>query len=145
MPGTKRTNGHRPTGLLHLLDPSLKLAPHPKQEDLSFDLYNALDAVVRLTAEIPEDAFSAKTLGQEREGNAVLINEDGLLLTIGYLVVDARSITIKAYGGEPVSAELVGYNHETGMAIIHALGKLPINPIELGSAENLKEEASVIR
>ena len=144
MPSTKRTNGHRPTGLLHLLDPSLKLAPHPKQDDLSFDLYNALDAVVRLTAEVPEDAFSAKTLGQEREGNAVLINEDGLLLTIGYLVVDARSITIKAYGGEPVSAELVGYNHETGMAIIHALGKLPINPIELGSAENLKEQASVI-
>ena len=65
MPNTKRTNGHRPTGLLHLLDPTLKLAPHPKQEDLSFNLFNALDAVVRLTAEIPEDAFSAKTLGQE--------------------------------------------------------------------------------
>jgi S1-C subfamily serine protease len=144
MPNTKRTNGHRPTGLLHLLDPTLKLAPHPNQEDLSFDLYNALDAVVRLTAEIPEDAFSAKTLGQEREGNAVLINEDGFLLTIGYLVVDARSINIKAYGGQPVSAEVVGYNHETGLAIIHALDKLPITPIKLGSAENLNEQDPVI-
>ena len=104
----KRTNGHRPTGLLHLLDPSLKLAPHPKQENLSFDLNTALDSVVRLEAEIPEDAFSAKTLGQEREGNAVLISEDGILLTIGYLVVDARLITIKAYGCEPISAGVVG-------------------------------------
>jgi S1-C subfamily serine protease len=144
MPSTKRTNGHRPTGLLHLLDPTLKLAPHPKQEDLSFDLYNALDAVVRLTAEIPEDAFSAKTLGQKREGNAVLISKDGLLLTIGYLVVDARSITIKAYGGQPVSAEVVGYDHETGLAIIHALGELPIIPIKLGSAKNLNEQDPVI-
>jgi S1-C subfamily serine protease len=144
MLSTKRTNGHRPTGLLHLLDPSLKLAPHPKQEDLSFDLYNALDAVVRLTARVPEDAFSAKTLGQEREGNAVLISEDGLLLTIGYLVVDAQSITIKAYGGQSVSAEVVGYNHETGLAIIHALDKLPIIPIKLGSSANLTERDPVI-
>ena len=140
----KRTNGHRPTGLLHLLDPSLKLAPHPKQENLSFDLNTALDSVVRLEAEIPEDAFSAKTLGQEREGNAVLISEDGILLTIGYLVVDARLITIKAFGREPISAEVVGYNHETGLAIIHALDKLPISPIKLGSAANLNEQDPVI-
>ena len=140
----KRTNGHRPTGLLHLLDPSLKLAPHPKQENLSFDLNTTLDSVVGLVAEVPEDAFSAKTLGQQREGNAVLISEDGLLLTIGYLVVDARSITIKAYGSEPVSAEVVGYNHETGLAIIHALDKLPISPIRLGSAKNLNEQDPVI-
>ena len=144
MAGTKRTNGHRPTGLLHLLDPALKLAPHPKQENLNFDLNDVLNAVVRLTAKIPEDAFSAKTLGKEREGNAVLISEEGLLLTIGYLVVDARSITIKAHNDEPVSAELVGYNHETGMAIIHALGQLNTKPIKLGSSENLKEQDPVI-
>ena len=144
MPNAKRTNGHRPTGLLHLLDPTLKLAPHPKQEDLSFNLYTALDAVVSLNAEVPDDAFSAKTLGQNREGNAVLISEDGLLLTIGYLVVDARSITIKAYGGQPISAEVVGYSHETGLAIIHALDKLPIIPIKLGISENLNEQDPVI-
>ena len=75
MAGIERANGHRPTGLLHLLDPSLKLAPHPKQEDLDFDLNKALDSVVRLTSEVPEDAFSARTLGIEREGNAVLISD----------------------------------------------------------------------
>ena len=144
MSNIKRTNGHRPTGLLHLLDPSLKLASHPKQEDLDFNLYDALDAVVHLTAEIPEDAFSAQTLGKEREGNAVLISEDGLLLTIGYLVVDAHSIIIRAHGEKPIAAELIGYNHETGMAIIHALEKLSIKPIELGSSEDLEEDMSVI-
>ena len=148
MAGIERANGHRPTGLLHLLDPSLKLAPHPKQEDLDFDLNKALDSVVRLTSEVPEDAFSARTLGIEREGNAVLISDDGLLLTIGYLVVDARTITIKANGGVPVQAELVGYNHESGMAIIHALsplsGSVDITPIAIGRAEDLAEKDPVI-
>ena len=118
MPSSKRTNGHRPTGLLHLLDPSLKLAPHPKQKDLNFNLYDTLDAVVQLTAIISEDAFSAQTLGQNREGNAILISNDGLLVTIGYLVVDAYSISIRTHGGKPIPAELVGYSHETGIAII---------------------------
>ena len=144
MPDIKRTNGHRPTGLLHLLDPSLKLAPHPKQEDLNFNLYDALDAVVQITAKISDDSFSAKTLGCEREGNAVLINENGLLVTIGYLVVDAHAITIRAHGDKPIPAELIGYNHETGMAIIHALDKLSIKPIDLGSAANLIEDTPVI-
>jgi|TARA_B100000315_G_scaffold257580_1_gene306843 S1-C subfamily serine protease len=144
MSGIKRVNGHRPSGLLHLLDPSLKLAPHPRQEELNFDLEKALSSVVRLTSEVPEDAFSAQTLGTEREGNAILISDDGLLLTIGYLVVDARTITIKAAGGEPVSAELVGYNHESGMAIIHALSPLEIAPLEIGSAEGLNEQEPAI-
>ena len=144
MAGIERANGHRPTGLLHLLDPSLKLAPHPQQEDLNFNLKNALNSVFRLMSEVPEDAFSAQSLGTEREGNAILISDDGLLLTIGYLVVDARSITIKANGGDPVQAELVGYNHESGMAIIHALAPLSVKPIEIGSAQGLIEPAPVI-
>ncbi|MBT4588745.1 MAG: serine protease [Rhodospirillaceae bacterium] len=144
MAGIERANGHRPTGLLHLLDPTLKLAPHPQPENYDFDLFKSLDSVHRLTSEVPEDAFSAQTLGTEREGNAVLISEEGLLLTIGYLVIDARSITIKSYGGEPVQAELVGYNHESGMAIIHALAPLPVKPIEIGSAENLTKKDPVI-
>ena len=144
MSGTERANGHRPTGLLHLLDPTLKLAPHPKQKDLSFDLTKTLASIVQLTAKVPENAFSAKTLGQNREGNAILISNGGLLLTIGYLVVDAHSITIKAHGCDPTSAELVAYNHETGMAIIQTSGKLSANPIELGSAESLSKGSSVI-
>ena len=83
MAGIKKANGHRPSGLLHLLDPSLKLAPHPRQDEVSFNLENTLNSVVRLSAEVPEDSFSARTLGTERQGNAVLVSDDGLLLTIG--------------------------------------------------------------
>ena len=59
-------------------------ALRPKPEDWSFDLERALDAVVSLSAETPDDAFTASILGTERAGNGVVIRDDGLVLTIGY-------------------------------------------------------------
>ncbi len=64
-----------------------KLQPHP--DEVGFDLQAALDAVIQLRAEIPEDAFTATTLGTERVGNGIVINADGLVLTIGYLITEA--------------------------------------------------------
>ena len=64
----------------------------PKPEDCAFDLDSALGAVLGLQATVPEDAFTAGTLGTERAGSAVLIRKDGLVLTIGYLITEAESI-----------------------------------------------------
>jgi S1-C subfamily serine protease len=64
----------------------------PKPEDWRFDLDTALDSVVLLRSEIPEDAFTAPLLGTERIGNGVVIRDDGLVLTIGYLITEASSI-----------------------------------------------------
>ncbi|MGG7381372.1 hypothetical protein ACQ7B2_22385, partial [Escherichia coli] len=57
----------------------------PSPEDVAFDLEAAFGAVVGVRAEIPEDAFTASILCTERIGNGVVIREDGLILTIGYL------------------------------------------------------------
>ncbi|MFP6734387.1 MAG: S1C family serine protease [Rhodospirillales bacterium] len=144
MTGIERANGHRPSGLLHLLDPTLKLAPHPSQDDLPFDLENALASVLRLSAEVPDEAFSARTLGTERQGNGIKIHDDNFILTIGYLVVDASRIVLNGRGGQEVEAELVGYSHETGMAIIHTSQPLDLPSLPIGSAADLKEKDSVI-
>ena len=64
----------------------------PKSDEVAFDLRAALDAVVALRVEVPEDAFTASILGTERTGNGVVINEEGLVLTIGYLITEADSI-----------------------------------------------------
>src|SRR5688572_25599191 len=64
----------------------------PRPEDWRFDLDRALDAMVLLRAEIPEDAFTASILGTERAGNGVVIGENGLVLTIGYLITEASVI-----------------------------------------------------
>ena len=60
-------------------------AAQPNPAEVRFDLDAALDAVVMLRAAVPEDAFTASILGTERIGNGVVIREDGLVLTIGYL------------------------------------------------------------
>ena len=61
----------------------------PKPGQTQFDLERAFDAVVMVRSEIPEDAYSASTLGTERAGYGAVIREDGLVLTIGYLINEA--------------------------------------------------------
>ena len=71
----------------------------PKPGECSFDLDQALGAVLGVRAQIPEDAFTAGTLGTERAGSGVLIRRDGLVLTIGYLVTEAETIWLTTAAG----------------------------------------------
>jgi len=64
----------------------------PRPEDWDFDLERALGALVLLRTEVPEDAFTAQILGTERVGNGIAIGDDGLILTIGYLVTEASAV-----------------------------------------------------
>src|SRR3569832_901327 len=74
----------------------------PKPEDWRFDLDAAHDAVVLERSEITEDAFTAPLLGTERAGNGVVIGEDGLILTIGYLITEASTIWLATNRGTVV-------------------------------------------
>src|SRR6266436_683096 len=104
----------------------------PKPGDCAFDLDRALSAVLGLRATIPEDAFTAGTLGTERAGSGVLIRKDGLVLTIGYLVTEAETIWLTSVGGCAVPGHVLAYDQETGFGLVQALGRLNIQPIELG-------------
>ena len=134
MSDLERANGHRPTGLLNLFHPSLRSAPRPDRDRLSFDLDDALDSVVRMHAEVPEDAFTAHALGDEREGSGVVIDDDGLVLTIGYLIVEATDVTLTLPGGRATAAEVAAYDHETGFGMVRALDTTEMRPIALGDA-----------
>src|SRR5512145_1661736 len=96
----------------------------PKPEDWRFDLDGALDAVVQLRAEIPEDAFTASILGTERIGNGVVIRDDGVILTIGYLITEAETIWITTNDGRAVAAHPLAYDFETGLGLVQPLGRL---------------------
>src|SRR5271170_1221176 len=104
----------------------------PKPGDWSFDLDRALGAVLGLRATIPEDAFTAGSLGTERAGSAVLIRGDGLVLTIGYLVTEAETIWLTSANGGAVPGHVLAYDQETGFGLVQTLGKLNIAPLELG-------------
>jgi S1-C subfamily serine protease len=104
----------------------------PKPGDCAFDLDRALSAVLGLRATIPEDAFTAGTLGTERAGSGVLIRKDGLVLTIGYLVTEAETIWLTSSGGGAVPGHVLAYDQETGFGLVQALGRLNTPPIDLG-------------
>src|SRR5690348_9237563 len=109
----------------------------PKPEDYAFDLDRALGAVLGLHATVPEDAFTAGTLGTERAGSGVLIRKDGLVLTIGYLITEAESIWLTSSIGGAVPGHVLGYDQETGFGLVQALGRLNVTPLELGTKQRV--------
>jgi S1-C subfamily serine protease len=106
----------------------------PRPGEWSFDLERALAAVVAVRTEIPPDAFTASILGTERAGSGVVIDQNGLILTIGYLITEAETVWVTAQGGAAARAHVVGYDQTTGFGLIQALGRLGVPPLELGSA-----------
>jgi S1-C subfamily serine protease len=110
----------------------------PKPEDYrAFDLDRALSAVLGLRATVPEDAFTAQTLGTERAGSGVLIRQDGLVLTIGYLITEAEAIWLTSAAGGAVPGHVLAYDQESGFGLVQALGRLPVTPLELGTGQRV--------
>ena len=110
----------------------------PNPEAVGFDLDRTLSSVLSLRSEVPDDAFSAATLGSERAGNGVVIGADGLVLTIGYLITEAASVWLVSAGGAATPAHVVGYDQVTGFGLVQALGRLGVPVIELGSSEGAR-------
>jgi S1-C subfamily serine protease len=110
--------------------------PHPDQTQ--FDLARAFDAVVLVRSEIPEDAYSAATLGTERGGYGAVIREDGLVLTIGYLINEASQIWLTTNRGVLVGGYPLAYDQATGFGLIQPLGKLTVPHLQRGLAADVK-------
>jgi S1-C subfamily serine protease len=107
----------------------------PQPGDYGFDLDAALGAVVGLHSHVPADAFTAETLGTERAGNGVVIDK-GLVLTIGYLVMEAETVWIHPSEGGAVEGHVLGFDYETGFGLVQALGRLGPKPLALGSSRD---------
>ena len=90
-------------------EPKVPAAFQPRPEDYRYDLDRALMSVVGLHSIIPPDAFSAETLGTERTGNGVLI-DNGLVLTIGYLITEAATVWLHLGDGRAVEGHALGFD-----------------------------------
>ena len=110
----------------------------PDPDDYSFDLERTLKSVVGLKTYIPSDAFTAGTLGTERAGSGVVINETGLIATIGYLITEAETIWITSADGLAIPGHALAFDQETGFGLVQALGKLNLPALELGDSDRLK-------
>ena len=107
----------------------------PRSEDLAFDLDAALESLVLVRAEIPDDAFTASILGTERVGNGIVISPEGLVLTIGYLITEASAVWLTTNRGTLVAGDPLAYDQPTGFGLVQALGRLGVPALRRGTAK----------
>src|SRR4051812_7754475 len=96
-------------------------------------------AIVKLGIRVPASARTADTLGTEREGTGVLIDDLGHILTIGYLLLEAQSILVVTADGRVLPATVAGFDHATGFGLARASQSLDHPPIAIGDSGSVNE------
>ena len=103
-----------------------------------------VSAVVRIKTHVNPEGRTVEGLGREREGSGILIDNDGLVLTIGYLMVEAYAAEVVDNSGRTVPASVVGYDHETGFGLLRTMEPLRLKPMPLGKSADVKERDPVL-
>ena len=106
---------------------------------VEFSAREVAAAIVKLGIRVPLQARTAETLGTEREGTGVVIGDDGLILTIGYLLLEAESVLVIASDGRVLPADVAGFDHATGFGLVRATQPLDCQALEFGDARKLHE------
>jgi S1-C subfamily serine protease len=122
-----------------LLAMTLTVLPAVAANAQSPTLEQLLSGVVHIKTYINPDARTAENLGREREGTGIVIDNDGLVLTIGYLMVEAASAEVIANDGHAVQANVVGYDNETGFGLLRTIMPLKARALEFGKATTVKQ------
>lgn len=116
----------------------------PNPSAYVFDLKNALKSIVALRVSVPDDAHTAESLGTERIGHGVVIREDGLVLTIGYLILEAEDLWLTTYDGRAVRGHAMAFDHESGLGLVQPLSPIGLPPLSLGDADRRTEGEKVV-
>jgi S1-C subfamily serine protease len=116
----------------------------PNQSSFGFDLDRVFAAMVSIRTKVPSDAFTADVLGTERGGNGVVIRPDGLILTVGYLALEASEVWLSLADGRTVAGDVLAYDQDSGFGLIQALERLNLPAVELGQSTDATPGAPVI-
>ena len=108
------------------------------------DSNDILQAVVGIKADVPSSARTSRFLGTERVGSGVVIDSDGLVLTIGYLILEAVGATVTGPDGKEYPAKVVAYDHDTGFGLLRAQNPAGLRPIRLGDSAKLSTKDQVL-
>jgi len=106
------------------------------------DVDEILSAIVKLRSFVPDNARTARLLGTEREGTGVVIDSDGLILTIGYLILEASNVVVFGPEGKTFNAAFIGYDNDTGFGLVRATKPLKVRPMRLGLSSEIKDKSN---
>lgn len=126
-----------------ILGPFL-LLPSLAAAETSPSIDDVLKAIVRIEAKIPANARTAGSLGPERDGVGVAIDAKGLVLTVGYLILEAESATVTRHDGKTFPARVVAYDHNTGFGLMRTLKPLGVKPLAFGDSAKLQKDSPVL-
>ena len=103
----------------------------------SVDAAMLFGAIVKVSVQAVPDARSASTLGSEREGSGVVIGDRGLILTIGYLIVEADDVNVTDSRGRTFTARVIAYDHATGLGLVRTVAPIDTKPVPFGDSGSL--------
>ncbi|MEA2753930.1 MAG: hypothetical protein QOJ54_219 [Aliidongia sp.] len=118
-------------------DDAIPIDLQPQPQDYPFDLDHTLSAIVGVRAHIPDDGYTAAVLGTDRAGSGIVIDSDGLVLTVGYLILEAETIWLTTLDGRAVPGHALAYDGETGFGLVQVLGRLDLPALEFGDSSAL--------
>jgi S1-C subfamily serine protease len=101
-------------------------------------------SMVAVRAQIPDDAFTASGLGTLREGSGIVIGDNGLILTIGYLITEAEEVWLTTFENRVVPAHALAYDQESGFGLVQALAPLDLPAVEFGDSSMVRLGDSVV-
>jgi len=110
----------------------------------SIDAERLYGALVRVQAVAVPDARTSATLGQEREGTGTVIGRGGVILTIGYLIVEADDVKVTDSRGRTYPARVLAYDHATGLGLIKTSVPFDVPPVPLGNSGKLADREPVL-
>jgi serine protease Do len=107
-----------------------------------------LPAVVHVRADIPETHPSSRLLGTERMGSGAVVDADGLVLTVNYVVLGAEQVKVTLLDQRVFVADVVRHDFVSGLALLRLAGqRLPTIPLartdELALGDDIFIVASV--
>jgi len=125
--------------------PAARAADRPAESNPGeIDAEKFFGAFVKVHATALPDARTAAALGTEREGTGIVIDNDGLIVTVGYLVIEADEITINDHRGRTLPASVVGYDYASGLALLRSIVPFEAVPLPMGDSTRLDESTPVL-
>jgi serine protease Do len=104
----------------------------------------ATAAVVGVQASVLDDAHSIASLGSQRQGSGVVIDASGLVLTIGYLILEADHIDLVFNGERKLPARVVAYDLATGFGLLQPLTPARVAPVTLGVSSQVSGDQALL-